>query len=400
MRKSKVLGLVGSICLILAMVCSPLMAQSTKAEKPKTVRIGALAQLTGWLGTWDTNQFNVAKVAADMLNEKGGVTVGGQQYKIELVVEDGKSTLDGNTAATNKLIFDHGVKFIIGPSAFFGSAIKGICEQNKIMHILNWCTMQPGEMDASTKWSFLGHDASFEMFLGGVSFLKEKYPKVKKVVLVMPDDGAIPYVGEAGKKILKENGYTVVGNVIGFDNMAVDFNPIAAKVVAAGADAAFHINGLAPALGSTIKGVRELGSNMPFAIAAGADPQAVLTVAGPGTANVFNIGPYNDVPQKTPLLQEITDRIKAKLGAVPISLQFAQGIYEYKQVFEKAQSFDPEAARNTLEKMTTIDTFYGTGRLGGLQSYGIKHGIGHPVPATLLENGKTVFQKWVAVVAP
>jgi len=396
MRKSRASVLAVSVFLIL-LLFFPLFAQSSDQEKPKVAQLGILAELTGWLGTWDTLQVKQAKMMADILNKAGGVKVGGRQYEIQLVVEDGKSSLDGVTAAANKLIFDHGIKFMIGPDAFFGSAVKAICEQNKILHILGWSTMQPGEMDASTKWAFLGQDCALETFLVGMSYLKEKHPNVKKVALFMPDDGSIPYLGPILKDLLKENGYMVVGDIVSYDNSAVDFNPIATRIVATKADAAIGVSGLALPNGSILKAIREAGSAMFVATCGGQDPNDILTVAGIGAAsNYMNVGNYKEVPQQPPLLKEITRRVVAEMGKnVPLGLQFANPLYEYKQLFEKAQSFDPDVVRTTFDKAKTIDTLWGTGTLGGLRSYGIKHAVAHPTPVTTVENGKLVFQKWV-----
>jgi hypothetical protein len=44
------------------------------------------------------------KIVEQMLNERGGITVQGQKYNIQLVGEDGNSTLDGVSAAATKLV--------------------------------------------------------------------------------------------------------------------------------------------------------------------------------------------------------------------------------------------------------------------------------------------------------
>ena len=93
------------------------------AEEGKTLRIGVLVCLTGWFSTFDTLEWEEAQLARDMLNERGGITINGQKYAIELIAEDCKSTVDGVVAAANKLVYDHKVKFIAGPAAFFSAAV-------------------------------------------------------------------------------------------------------------------------------------------------------------------------------------------------------------------------------------------------------------------------------------
>ena len=50
----------------------------------------------------------------DMINEKGGIDIKGEKYKIQVVIEDCKSTLDGVTAAATSLA-SKGIKFTVGP---------------------------------------------------------------------------------------------------------------------------------------------------------------------------------------------------------------------------------------------------------------------------------------------
>ena len=52
---------------------------------------------------------------AKWINDEGGIKAGGKAYQIQLVVEDDKSSLDGSTAAANKLILDDKVQLVIGP---------------------------------------------------------------------------------------------------------------------------------------------------------------------------------------------------------------------------------------------------------------------------------------------
>ena len=72
-------------------------AQS-KAGQPKTLKIGYLLCLTDWFSVFDATEELNQKTVAQIVNERGGITIKGQRYNIELVGEDGKSTLDGITA--------------------------------------------------------------------------------------------------------------------------------------------------------------------------------------------------------------------------------------------------------------------------------------------------------------
>ncbi len=88
-------------------------ASSTTPEA-KTLNIGEIESLTGMFSDFMKYVPQGGKLAADLINSQGGITINGQQYKINLIVEDNKSTPDGAQTAASDLIFDKHVSFIFG----------------------------------------------------------------------------------------------------------------------------------------------------------------------------------------------------------------------------------------------------------------------------------------------
>jgi hypothetical protein len=70
------------------------------------------------------------------------------------------------------------------------------------------------------------------------------------------------------------------------------------------------------------------------------------------------------------------------------------------QAIEAAQSLDPTVVKDTWEKMKSIETPYGTGKMGGLNTYGINHSVSAPMPLVSLKDGEVVWVKWQAVPLP
>lgn len=372
------------------------------ATETKILKIGVLAGLTGWISGFDTLNYSEAQMAAAMINERGGITVDGQKYNLELVVEDYKGTMDGVTAATSKLIYDHKVKFIVGPTAYFSSATTQLCEQEKILRVIGYCTLQPGELDETTQYAFLGSDANIEHGMAGVRYLAENYPDVKTVTLTCPDDGAIAGIEGPVKKMLEEAGMTVVGDTIGYSNEIVDYAPICAKIAARDADAVMQLNGVVAQCGNLLKGVRDLGYDGVYACAVAVSCADVLTIAGEeASTDFFSLGSDANTPDQDPLLVEFSKRLQDKYGTDrTILLQYANGVWELAQVIEKAQSLDPTVVRDVWEKMDTIETLYGTGNMGGLETYGINHVVAHALPIMTLNEGQIGYGGWVDIKIP
>jgi hypothetical protein len=98
------------------------------------------------------------------------------------------------------------------------------------------------------------------------------------------------------------------------------------------------------------------------------------------------------------MIKEIAKRAKAKHGkAYGMHIWGFNPLYELKQVIEAAQSVDPTAIKDTWEKMKTVDTVYGPGKMGGLKTYGINHTVCAPCPIVALMNGEVKWVKWVDV---
>ncbi len=327
-----------------------------------------------------------------MINARGGITVKGEKYQVELAAQDGKSALDGVTSAANRLVFDEGVKLIIGPAGFFGGASSPVTTPNKVLSVLGYCTYQPGELDKTTPYSFLGSDGTLESFVATVRYIKKFFPKVKKVVLVNADDGSIPYLTPFFKKTLQDEGLSSVGDLVSYSNDTQDFSPIATRLNSAkDAELVLAGNGMGTHFGSIVKGLRELGNKKPFFVACVNTLQDVLSVAGKeATINVFVHGTTLNAPTNTPLMNELSKKIVSKYGAdSPFWVQDANGLWVLKYVIEAAGTFDATAIKNKWESMDRVETLYGPGRMCGDVTYGIKHhSVASPAPFQTLKDGK------------
>ncbi|MGD0661400.1 MAG: ABC transporter substrate-binding protein [Syntrophorhabdales bacterium] len=396
-RKSWSFVIHSAVVVVLAVLFLATMCfQPAEAAEAQTLKIGGLFGLTGFFSGFDQVQAQEAQIAADMINEGGGIKVKGKPYNIQLIAYDFKSTMDGVAAGANKLIFQDGVKFMIAPSAFFSPPTKDIAESNKVIRGLTFITGTPQELSAGMNYTFLCHNSAFEHALWSIKYLKQAYPKVKSVAFLYPDDGTQAYVFGKEKAYLTQAGYSVVGDMITFANETADFSPIAMKIVAAKPDAIFMGNGTPPHAGNLLKAVRQLGSDLPFVYSGDTAPTDIIAIAGANAANnFFGPGTYKGAPNTPPLMQKIIDRIYAKYGERSIHMQAINVLYAFKQAIEKADSLDTTVVKNAWEKMDTMEFPPGKAKLGGLKTYGIKHAYSHPDEIWTLVNGKPVFGAWV-----
>ncbi len=65
------------------------------------------------------------------------------------------------------------------------------------------------------------------------------------------------------------------------------------------------------------------------------------------------------------------------------------------QAIQAAQSLDPKTVASKWEQMTTINTIFGPGKMGGKQTYGVNHNVYFQTPISVIQNGKVVFGGWI-----
>lgn len=401
MKSIKLSSLISIIIFTVWMVLLPIITanQAWAKSEENTLRIGMPLSVTGFFSVREVPDMNQTKFAADMINEQGGITVRGKKYRVELILEDCKSTMDGVTASLNKLVYDKKIKFIIGPTAFFAAAAGPVCDPNKVLRVITWCVNTPAEVDSSTPYAFLGGNGSVLTSVAATKFLKKKFPNVKKVAIVTPDDGAVPYVTPIAKKLLAAQGISVVGDVIAYPNEMQDFSPIAAKLNAIKeADAIFMQNGLVPHMGGIIKGLRELGNHKPYAGSLPARIGQVTTIAGTNAMkDVFSIAYTPNDPDMPPVAKEIIKRVVDKYGpGYQLEMSGPNCLWILKEVIEAAQSLDPTVVKRKWESMDEVDTIFGPAKICGDETFGIKHHVvASPQPIQMLKDGGEVSAGWI-----
>jgi branched-chain amino acid transport system substrate-binding protein len=383
-------------CLILLPVSSELFA-----APEKTLEIGVFEALTGFGSASEVPIWNGIQVYEEWLNKRGGITIKGQKYLITFVVEDTKGSADGSVAAANKLVYERKVKFIVGDVMPFTIAAQGtVTEPAKVIHAVQYNVCLPSEYGPNTPYTFLADLGTIGYLTGLLNYTAKAYPKQKTMVIIHPDDGAIPYVVPKVTKVANDLGLTILGDTISWPMDTVDFTPVIAKALARKPHMLMLPNGWPAAIGSMLKAAREAGFTGMVLSTNPADD--VAKVAGPAAStNFFSVNTVIDSPLATPLIKEFTARIKEKFGyATHYNLWGLNSAYVTVKAIEAAQSLDPTVVRDSWEKMKTIDTIYGPGTMGGLKTYGINHSVVFPCGITSLMNNKQTQVKWVKVIVP
>ena len=107
-----------------------LLGSTAMAE---TITLGAAISLTGKYSTNGQHTKNGYNLAAKVINEKGGVKIGGKSYKLAIKYYDDESTPARGGELAERLIVQDGVKFLLGPySSGLTKAIAPVTEKHKV----------------------------------------------------------------------------------------------------------------------------------------------------------------------------------------------------------------------------------------------------------------------------
>jgi branched-chain amino acid transport system substrate-binding protein len=407
MRTKKPLTLLGIIFLTILMGSIPFSTlvtgtPSAAAADAKNLDIGLLVALSGFGSGAETLIDQGAKTAMESINAGGGITIKGQRYLIKLIVEDTKGSAEGSVAAANKLVYDRKVQFVVGTVVPYSiQAVGTVTEPAKVLRSNLYNCATPSEYGPKTPYTFMGNDGTVEGNTALLTYLTEAFPAVKTTVLVMPDDGSIPYLGPIMKRAAEERGLKVLGEPVSWTHDTVDFTPIIAKALSRKPDMLTLINGWPAPVGAMLKSAREAGFTGP--VSCGHNPcEDILQVAGPAAStNYFATGIVGSSPDMPPMIKEITPRLVKEFGhALYYNYWGFNGIYVLVKAIEAAQSIDPDAVKNSWEKMESIESIYGKAGMGGAKTYGIRHTVCHPVAIQSLMNGQIKHIKWVDVLVP
>ncbi|KAF0123121.1 MAG: branched-chain amino acid transport system substrate-binding protein, partial [bacterium] len=112
MQKSIFFKVIGFLALFLILIIGYSPGQ-IKAES-NVLKIGVVQPLSGAAAFLAIPMLKSAEMAAEDINNRGGVKVAGKKYTIKIVSADDGYTSAGGVAAFNRLILKKGVKFIIG----------------------------------------------------------------------------------------------------------------------------------------------------------------------------------------------------------------------------------------------------------------------------------------------
>lgn len=196
----------------------------------KTVKVGALAPLSGDLALWGLPAKNGAEVWAKLINQAGGLNVNGERYDVEVVSFDGAYVPEKTLQGARSFV-DQDVKFTMVIGGDDWSAIQDFSNRNKLLT----STLYVSDLNPDAKYLLAPIEVHPFYFGLGADYLRKVEPNLKTVAMCAQDDVTGRTSLAYWRAAFDANGFEIVNDTY-FDNSTTDFAPIVSSMLAAKPD--------------------------------------------------------------------------------------------------------------------------------------------------------------------
>ena len=354
-------GIVAGVALAVSLA-TPAMAR----VDGDTITLGSSISLTGKYATNGLHTQRGYDYAVKVINEAGGVKVGGKSYKLAVKYYDDESTPARGAQLAERLIQQDGVEYMLGPySSGMTKAIAPVSEKFGVPMV----EAEGASRSLFTqgyKYLFAVLSTSEQYLATAVDFAAEKSgdPKSVRVALAFEGDPFSMDVRAGVMDKINEYGMKVVID----DQLPADLSDMCTtltKVKALKPDALI-ISGHSKGAATAARQIDEMKVNVPM-IALTHCEAAKVQEKFPKTANGFLCPTQwvETLSKSDPMFGSAADwnaGFKAdypSYTSVPYqSAQASAAVYVFKEAFEAANSFDKDKLRDAISAVE-METFYG-----------------------------------------
>ncbi|MGE8567658.1 MAG: ABC transporter substrate-binding protein [Achromobacter sp.] len=366
------------------------LAAIPAVQAQDTLKLGALVTLSGAGAAWGQGMKNAAEIAADQVNEAGGLEVGGKKYRVQVVAYDDKYQANEAVTVANRLVFEDKVRYVIGP---VGSApvlaIQPMTEKNKVIVMTLGFTAKA--LAADKPYTFRPNVTTAEVSQPQIDWLV-KSQGLRKVGALFPND-------ETGQQIALdlEAAYKKAGAALSvkefFERDRVDFVPVLTRMMARGIDA-IELDGNSPTTaGLIVKQARELGFEGRIVRTGGPATQEIVNVAGKAATEGMLV--HTPIDPELPSTKAYAERYAAKYKHAMngFSPAFYDGTNMLFEAMRRAGTVeDTDRVRAELEKLDGFEGSLGKLSWTGQAMYGINHQLNAPFYVAEVKDGREVIR--------
>ncbi|MBM3484342.1 MAG: ABC transporter substrate-binding protein [Alphaproteobacteria bacterium] len=371
------------------------------ASEEKTVKVGFLAPLTGEVAGWGLPGRDGCLIWADWVNAAGGIKVGADSYKVEIVSYDDEYAPDKALLGGKKLVLEDGVKIVLMLGGDPWPGVQPFMNEQKML----CTTLLPSDLSPDTPYLLAPCEVHPIYNVTGVEWLAANHPEAKTAAIVAQQDAlGLPSVATY-RAAFEASGIKVVHEKF-FDIATTDFAPIVTAMLATKPDIicfdtaypdyvnllceqAFHQGFKGKIVSCTMdnypqiieKTSKEFMEGVIFQFPDFDDPALEGTGINFKNANAF--------------FAEYNKRFPGTWTAV--SWEYASILELWKAAVEKAGSVEPLAALEAMKAGGRAPHIFGDAQWWGKDLFGIDNALVGNWPVVRITDGKAKIVEYRSI---
>jgi branched-chain amino acid transport system substrate-binding protein len=283
----------------------PFIARGARAQE-KVLKVGVLGVMSGPAASWGLVNRYCAEAAAQMFNEEGGFEIDGEPYRIQIVSIDDRNDPKVSVAGAERLIYQEGIRYIIGPNVdTTAAAIVPVVEKGGAINIPY--AFSKSLYTPPRENSILGMIASYQAGPVIYKYLMEN-EDIKTVSFIARNESDPLNQRDEGVEAAKSLDLEVLSSNDTYEPGTTDFFPVMSRLVQENPDL-IVLSGVAPADAPLlIRTARELGYQGLMSTETAQDAKVLQEVADELANGFISVGGASTPAIRSPYMEDFIDR--------------------------------------------------------------------------------------------
>jgi len=285
---------------------------TTSQAANKVLKIGHIGVMSGPAAAWGLINKYAALAGAEIINEDGGFEIGGEKYDIEIVSLDTKQDPRVAIAGAERLVYQEGIKYIIGPNV--DDTTRAVLPVLEKAGAFNICYGWHRELfTAPSKNTALGMIAGYQSAPVIYKYLKEQRG-VKSLACVPRNDASGLNSRDSCVAAADQLGIKITSSDSTYEPNTSDFFPIMGRIIGQNPDL-IVLSGVAPSDAPLlIRAARELGYKGLMSTETAMDANIITEIAGEMANGYISVGGASAPELRTDEMKRFIERYSKVAG--------------------------------------------------------------------------------------
>lgn len=285
---------------------------TTSQAANKVLKIGHIGVMSGPAASWGLINKYSALAGAEIINEDGGFEIGGEKYDIEIVSLDTKQDPRVAIAGAERLVYQEGIKYIIGPNV--DDTTRAVLPVFEKAGAFNICYGWHRELfTPPSKNTALGMIAGYQSAPVIYKYLKEQRG-VKSLACVPRNDASGLNSRDSCVAAADQLGIKITSSDSTYEPNTSDFFPIMGRIIGQNPDL-IVLSGVAPADAPLlIRAARELGYKGLMSTETAMDANIITEIAGEMANGYISVGGASAPELRTDEMKRFIERYSKVAG--------------------------------------------------------------------------------------